>query len=93
MRERAAQITLADGVTIPLLHPLDVLESCLRNMDALPSKQNETGAAQTHASTSSSGRDSGRDFNARKIEFAALQERRRKLCGALRKKAGFAQEK
>jgi len=32
--------------TSQLLHPLDVLESRRRNLDALPSKQNTIGVAQ-----------------------------------------------
>jgi hypothetical protein len=46
VRRRASKITLADGVTVQLLHPLDVLESRLRNLDALPSKRNAVGVAQ-----------------------------------------------
>lgn len=46
VRKRASMITLADGVTVQLLHPLDVLESRLRNLDALPSKRNAIGVAQ-----------------------------------------------
>jgi len=38
-RKHASMITLADSVTVQLLHPLDVLESRLRNLDALPSKR------------------------------------------------------
>ncbi|HEX2494870.1 MAG TPA: hypothetical protein VHK24_13950, partial [Steroidobacter sp.] len=33
IRNRASQLTLADGTTVQLLHPLDVLESRLRNLD------------------------------------------------------------
>lgn len=46
VRKRASEITLADGVTVKLLHPLDVLESRLRNLDALSSKRNAVGVAQ-----------------------------------------------
>lgn len=46
VRKRAAVITMADGVTVQLLHPLDVLESRLRNLDALASKRNAVGVAQ-----------------------------------------------
>lgn len=46
IRRRASQLTLTDGTTIQLLHPLDVLESRLRNLDALPSKRNPIGVAQ-----------------------------------------------
>lgn len=46
VRRRAAEITLVDGVTVHLLHPLDVLESRLRNLDVLSSKRNAHGVAQ-----------------------------------------------
>jgi hypothetical protein len=46
IRKRASQLTLADGTSIWLLHPLDVLESRLRNLDALASKRNAIGVAQ-----------------------------------------------
>lgn len=46
IRRRAAAITLPDGVSIHVLHPLDVLESRLRNLDALPAKRNAIGVAQ-----------------------------------------------
>ncbi|MGH8130480.1 MAG: hypothetical protein ACRES3_06470, partial [Steroidobacteraceae bacterium] len=52
VRKRASIITLADGVTVQLLHPLDVLESRLRNLDALPSKRNATGVAQARLAVS-----------------------------------------
>lgn len=34
------------GATVQLLHPLNVLESRLRNLDALPSKRNAVGVTQ-----------------------------------------------
>jgi hypothetical protein len=46
VKSRASEIALADGLRIRLLHPLDVLESRLRNLDALPSKRNPIGVAQ-----------------------------------------------
>ncbi len=52
VRKRASEITLADGVTVQLLHPLDVLESRLRNLDALPSKRNAIGVAQARLAVS-----------------------------------------
>lgn len=52
VRNRASMITLADGVTVKLLHPLDVLESRLRNLDALPSKRNAIGVAQARLAVS-----------------------------------------
>lgn len=46
VRERASQLILTDGVTVHVLHPLDVLESRLRNLAALSSKQNAIGIEQ-----------------------------------------------
>lgn len=46
VRRRASEITLADGITVHLLHPLDVLESRLRNLDSLATKRNAIGVAQ-----------------------------------------------
>jgi hypothetical protein len=52
VRERATEIALADDVTVQLLHPLDVLESRLRNLDVLPSKRNAVGVAQARLAVS-----------------------------------------
>lgn len=52
VRKRASHLELADGTTIQLLHPLDVLESRLRNLDSLPSKQNAIGVAQARLAVS-----------------------------------------
>jgi hypothetical protein len=52
IRRRASLLTLEDGTTVQLLHPLDVLESRLRNLDALPSKRNATGVAQARLAVS-----------------------------------------
>ena len=46
VRRRAAQITMPDGVPVNVLHPLDVLESRLRNLDSIPAKRNAIGVAQ-----------------------------------------------
>lgn len=46
VRERASQLILTDGVTVLVLHPLDVLESRLQNIAALSSKQNAIGVEQ-----------------------------------------------
>lgn len=43
---RASQLVLADGIVVQVLHPLDVLESRLRNLAALSSKQNAVGVEQ-----------------------------------------------
>ena len=52
VRKRASTIILADGVLVQLLHPLDVLESRLRNIDALPSKRDAIGVAQARLAVS-----------------------------------------
>lgn len=52
IRKRASQLTLVDGTMIQLLHPLDVLESRLRNLDSLPSKRNAIGVAQARLAVS-----------------------------------------
>jgi len=46
VKRRGVEITLGDGLTIRVLHPLDVLESRLRNLDGIPAKRNEIGVAQ-----------------------------------------------
>jgi len=50
--KRAATISLADGTTVRLLHPLDVLESRLRNLDSLATKRNAIGVAQARLAVS-----------------------------------------
>jgi hypothetical protein len=52
VRRRAAEITLRDGVAISVLHPLDVLESRLRNLDSIPAKRNAFGVAQARLAVS-----------------------------------------
>lgn len=46
IRSRASALELADGVVVHVLHPLDVLESRLRNLAVLSSKQNVIGVEQ-----------------------------------------------
>jgi hypothetical protein len=52
LRKRASHLTLEDGTTLQVLHPLDVLESRLRNLDVLPSKRNAIGVAQARLAVS-----------------------------------------
>lgn len=46
IRARAVEVELSSGVRISVLHPLDVLESRLRNLQTLPAKRNAFGVAQ-----------------------------------------------
>src|SRR5262249_49882951 len=46
--ERAVDVELPDGATLRVLHPLDVLESRLRNIQSLASKRNPVGVAQAN---------------------------------------------
>lgn len=48
IKQRAVGLHLADGTELRVLHPLDVLESRLKNMVALPSKRDSQGIAQAH---------------------------------------------
>ena len=43
---------MSDGVAIKLLHPLDVLESRLRNLDSIPARRNAIGVAQARLAVS-----------------------------------------
>jgi hypothetical protein len=51
IQARAVQATLPSGATIRILHPLDVLESRLRNLQLLADKRNPVGVAQAHLAT------------------------------------------
>ena len=46
VQSRAAELELPSGARVRILAPLDVLESRLRNLDALPTKRNSMGIAQ-----------------------------------------------
>jgi len=46
VRARAPVVDLPSGAQIRVLHPLDVLESRLRNLQILPTKRNASGVAQ-----------------------------------------------
>ncbi len=51
IQARAVDVLLSSGATIRVLHPLDVLESRLRNLATLASKQNAIGVAQARMAT------------------------------------------
>jgi hypothetical protein len=46
IKARGVEATLPSGATVRVLHPLDVLESRLRNLQFLPVKRNSIGIAQ-----------------------------------------------
>ena len=46
IQARAVEVELASGACLRVLHPLDVLESRLRNLDTLPDKRCAAGIAQ-----------------------------------------------
>jgi hypothetical protein len=48
VKRRAVTLHLSDGARLQVLHPLDVLDSRLRNLASLPSKRNSQGIAQAH---------------------------------------------
>ena len=48
IQARAVEARLPAGPTVRILHPLDVLESRLRNLQTLPDKRNPQGIAQAH---------------------------------------------
>ena len=48
VQRRAVVITLASGVELRALHPLDVLESRLQNLLLIPKKRHAAGIAQAH---------------------------------------------
>lgn len=48
VQRRAVVITLASGVELRVLHPLDTLESRLQNLLLIPQKRNAAGIAQAH---------------------------------------------
>src|SRR6185312_7663537 len=48
IQRRAVVLELVDGSRLRVLHPLDVLESRLKNLAELPSKRNPHGIAQAH---------------------------------------------
>lgn len=52
IQARAVEVTLSNGTTIRALHPLDVLESRLRNIESLSSRQNGIGIAQANLAIS-----------------------------------------
>jgi hypothetical protein len=56
VQSRAAELELRSGTRIRILHPLDVLESRLRNLDILPAKRNPIGIAQAELAITVAGK-------------------------------------
>jgi len=56
IQARAVVVSLPSGATIRILHPLDVLESRLRNLERLASKQNVVGIAQAELAIAVAGK-------------------------------------
>jgi hypothetical protein len=84
IQQRAVVLNLADGTRIRVLHPLDVLESRLKNLAQLPSKRNPEGIAQAHLAI-----DVGRSF----LEQLLSAEPARQLLDAIERVVRMAQEK
>ena len=82
--QRAIVLNLADGTHVRVLHPLDVLESRLKNLAELPSKRNPQGIAQAHLAI-----DVVRCF----LEHLLREESSRRLLNAIERVARMAQEK
>lgn len=84
IKQRAAVLHLADGARLEVLHPLDVLESRLKNLAELPSKRNPQGIAQAHLAI-----DVTRCFLERLLREGNL----RHLLNGIERVAQIAQEK
>lgn len=70
VKQHAVGVHLADGTEVRVLHPLDVLESRLRNIAALPSKRGSQGIAQANLAieiTRAYLRQLGRDSRTRAL--------------------------
>ncbi len=84
IQQRATVLNLADGMRIRVLHPLDVLESRLKNLAELPSKRAPQGIAQAHLAI-----DVVRCF----LEQLLREGPPRRLFNAIDRVARMAQEK
>ena len=56
VQARAVEALLTSGVSVRILHPLDVLESRLRNLQTLPSKRDAAGIAQAELAIAVAGK-------------------------------------
>jgi hypothetical protein len=85
VQQRGVAVHLKVGATIRILHPLDVLESRLRNLQTLPSKQNSVGVAQARLAI-----QVVRTFIEDNVKTA---ENRRRLLQAVERVASLAHDK
>jgi hypothetical protein len=84
VRRRAVTVHLTDGTELKVLHPLDVLESRLKNLAALPSKRDRQGIAQAQLAI---------DIVRRFLEDLLRDHRTRLLLNAIERLARIAQDK
>lgn len=84
IQRRAVVLNLANGIRVRVLHPLDVLESRLKNLAQLPSKRDSQGIAQAHLAI-----DVMRCF----LEQLLSEESPRRLLDAIERVVRMAQEK
>ena len=84
IQQRAVVLNLTDGIRVRVLHPLDVLESRLKNLAQLPSKRDPQGIAQAHLAI---------DVVSRFLEQLLTEEPARRLLDAIERVARIAQEK
>jgi hypothetical protein len=56
IQAHAVEATLPSGAVVRILHPLDVLESRLRNLQTLPSKRDAVGIAQAELAIAVAGK-------------------------------------
>ncbi len=84
IQRRAVVLSLADGTHIRVLHPLDVLESRLKNLAQLPSKRDPQGIAQAHLAI---------DVARCLLEQLLREEPARRLLDAIERVIRMAQEK
>jgi hypothetical protein len=84
IQRRAVVLNLANGIRVRVLHPLDVLESRLKNLAQLPSKRDSHGIAQAHLAI-----DVMRCF----LEQLLSEEPARRLLDAIERVISIAQEK
>ena len=86
IKKRAVKLTLPGGVTLLVLHPLDVLASRLHNLAALSSKRNSQGVAQARLAL-----DVVRSFIEQVVKSAHDDPRR--LLNAIERVVQIAQDK